>query len=83
MDTTSRSTRTIFVAGSRIDFIDGFIEIAGDIDLAMPRHVVDLVAEGLNERGPAVRGAKVGVVGVAFKAKYRTIGTRRRPMSSR
>jgi UDP-N-acetyl-D-glucosamine dehydrogenase len=49
------------------DFIDRFIELAGDINLAMPRHVVDLVAEALNDRGLALRGAKVGIVGVAFK----------------
>jgi UDP-N-acetyl-D-mannosaminuronate dehydrogenase len=33
----------------------------------MPRHVVDLVAEALNDRGRAIRDARVGVVGVAFK----------------
>ena len=49
------------------DFIDRFIELAGDINLAMPRHVVDLVAEALNDRGRALKGARVGVVGVAFK----------------
>ncbi|MGZ9161346.1 MAG: nucleotide sugar dehydrogenase, partial [Candidatus Limnocylindrales bacterium] len=49
------------------DFIDRFIELAGDINFAMPRHVVDLVAEALNDRGKAVKGAKVGVLGVAFK----------------
>jgi UDP-N-acetyl-D-glucosamine dehydrogenase len=49
------------------DFVDRFVELAGDINLAMPRHVVDLVAEGLNDRERALRGAKVGVVGVAFK----------------
>jgi UDP-N-acetyl-D-glucosamine dehydrogenase len=49
------------------DFIDRFIELAGDINLAMPRHVVDLVAEALNDRSKALKGAKVGIVGVAFK----------------
>ncbi|MFL5675737.1 MAG: nucleotide sugar dehydrogenase [Chloroflexota bacterium] len=49
------------------DFVDRFIELAGDINLAMPRHVVDLVAEALNDRGRAIRDARVGVVGVAFK----------------
>jgi UDP-N-acetyl-D-glucosamine dehydrogenase len=49
------------------DFVDRFIELAGDINLAMPRHVVDLVAEALNDRGRALRGAKVGIIGVAFK----------------
>ncbi len=33
----------------------------------MPRHVVDLAAEALNERGRALKGARVGVLGVAFK----------------
>src|SRR5690349_4953293 len=49
------------------DFADRFIELAGDINLAMPRHVVELVMEALNEHGKALRGAKVGVLGVAFK----------------
>ena len=49
------------------DFIDRFVELAGDINLAMPRHVVDLVAEALNDRSQALKGANVGVVGVAFK----------------
>jgi len=49
------------------DFTDRFIELAGDINLAMPRHVVELVAEALNERSLALKGAKVGVLGVAFK----------------
>ncbi len=49
------------------DFIDRFVELAGDINLAMPRHVVDLVAEALNDRSRSLKGANVGVVGVAFK----------------
>jgi UDP-N-acetyl-D-glucosamine dehydrogenase len=49
------------------DFVERFIELAGDINLAMPRHVVELAAEALNDRGKAVKGAKVGVLGVAFK----------------
>jgi UDP-N-acetyl-D-glucosamine dehydrogenase len=53
------------------DFIDRFVELAGDINFAMPRHVVDLVAEALNERGLALRGARVGVLGVAFKPNVR------------
>ena len=49
------------------DFVDRFVELAGDINLAMPRHVVELAAEALNERGRALKGARVGVLGVAFK----------------
>jgi UDP-N-acetyl-D-glucosamine dehydrogenase len=53
------------------DFVDRFIETAGDINFAMPRHVVDLVAEALNDRGLAVRGSRVGVIGAAFKKNVR------------
>lgn len=49
------------------DFTDRFIELAGDINLAMPKHVVDLVAEALNERAKSLKGSRVGVIGVAFK----------------
>lgn len=51
----------------QFDFVDRFVETAGDINLAMPRHVVDLVAQALNDRGKAMRGSRVGVLGVAFK----------------
>jgi len=53
------------------DFVDRFVELAGDINFAMPRHVVELVAEALNEQGRALRGARVGILGVAFKANVR------------
>ena len=33
----------------------------------MPRHVVDLAAVALNERERALKGTRVGVLGVAFK----------------
>ena len=49
------------------DFVDRFVELAGDINLAMPRHVVDLAAEALNDRGRSLRGSTVGVIGGAFK----------------
>jgi UDP-N-acetyl-D-glucosamine dehydrogenase len=53
------------------DFVDRFVEVAGDINLSMPRHVVDLVAEALNEHGRSIKGASVGVLGVAFKPDVR------------
>jgi UDP-N-acetyl-D-glucosamine dehydrogenase len=49
------------------DFVERFVELAGDINLAMPRHVVDLAAEALNERGQVAEGIAVGILGVAFK----------------
>ncbi len=45
-----------------------FIELAGQINGAMPRHVVGLVAEALNRDGKPVNGSRVLVVGVAYKA---------------
>jgi UDP-N-acetyl-D-glucosamine dehydrogenase len=53
------------------DFVDRFVELAGDINLAMPRHVVSLVGTALNEHGRAVRGSRVAVLGVAFKPDVR------------
>jgi UDP-N-acetyl-D-glucosamine dehydrogenase len=53
------------------DFVDRFVEVAGDINLAMPRHVVDLISEALNDRGRALRGSRVGILGVAFKPNVR------------
>jgi len=55
----------------QFDFVDRFVELAGDINLAMPRHVVDLVATALNERRRPVHGSRVGVLGVAFKRDVR------------
>src|SRR5205814_6829525 len=55
----------------QFDFVDRFVELAGDINYAMPRHVVDLVAEALNDRGRALNGSRVGIIGVAFKPNVR------------
>jgi UDP-N-acetyl-D-glucosamine dehydrogenase len=45
-----------------------FIELAGHVNGHMPDHVVELVAEALNRDGKAIRGSKVLVLGVAYKA---------------
>lgn len=44
-----------------------FIELAGEINSAMPRHVVEQVARALNDDGRALRGAEVLIVGLAYK----------------
>ncbi len=44
-----------------------FIELAGQVNGAMPRHVLSLVNDALNSRYKAIRGSKVLVVGVAYK----------------
>jgi len=45
-----------------------FIELAGEINTAMPHYVVTRVAEALNARRKAVNGARVLVLGLAYKA---------------
>ncbi len=45
-----------------------FIELAGEINGHMPDHVIDVVATALNSQKKAVNGAKVLVLGVAYKA---------------
>jgi UDP-N-acetyl-D-glucosamine dehydrogenase len=43
------------------------IELAGEINNAMPEYVVNRTMHILNEEGKALRGAKVTVLGVAYK----------------
>lgn len=50
-----------------VGFHERFIETAGDINSRMPDHVVSLVTRALNNRGKPVRGARILLVGVAFK----------------
>ena len=45
-----------------------FIELAGQINGHMPEHVVRRVVEALNRRGHAVKGAKILLLGVSYKA---------------
>jgi UDP-N-acetyl-D-glucosamine dehydrogenase len=45
-----------------------FIELAGEINTAMPRYVIDRVADALNEQSKSVKGSRVLVLGLAYKA---------------
>jgi UDP-N-acetyl-D-glucosamine dehydrogenase len=45
-----------------------FIELAGHINGHMPEYAVELVARSLNRHGKSVRGSRVLVLGVAYKA---------------
>ena len=49
------------------DFRTRFIELAGEINVAMPYHVMTSVASALNRHKKAINGAKVLVLGVAYK----------------
>jgi UDP-N-acetyl-D-glucosamine dehydrogenase len=44
-----------------------FIELAGEINTAMPLHVVNRTAEALNELSKPMKGSRVLVVGLAYK----------------
>jgi UDP-N-acetyl-D-glucosamine dehydrogenase len=45
-----------------------FIELAGEINTAMPEYVVNRAAEALNAERKAINGSKVLIVGLAYKA---------------
>jgi UDP-N-acetyl-D-glucosamine dehydrogenase len=49
------------------DFQARFIELAGDVNSAMPYHVVASVSGALNREKKALNGARVLVLGVAYK----------------
>ena len=44
-----------------------FIELAGEINVAMPRYVISRLMDALNDRGKAIKGAKVLILGLAYK----------------
>ncbi len=50
-----------------LDYTARFIELAGEINRAMPAFVVSRVAGALERRGQTLRGARVLVLGVTYK----------------
>jgi UDP-N-acetyl-D-glucosamine dehydrogenase len=44
-----------------------FIDLANQVNVAMPRVVASLVGDVLNERGQSLKGSKVLVLGVSYK----------------
>jgi UDP-N-acetyl-D-glucosamine dehydrogenase len=50
-----------------LNYTARFIELADSINSRMPGYVVSLVAEALNDDGKALNGARVLVLGVAYK----------------
>ncbi len=51
----------------QFDFRTRFIELAGEINTAMPYFVIEQTAAGLNEQCKSIKGSKVLVLGVAYK----------------
>ena len=50
------------------DLTTEFIELAGKVNQQMPYHCVERIVRALNEAGRAVRGARVALLGVSYKA---------------
>ncbi|MDP6637004.1 MAG: nucleotide sugar dehydrogenase [Phycisphaerae bacterium] len=44
-----------------------FIELAGEINVAMPKYVIGKLMEALNDHKKSVRGSKILVLGLAYK----------------
>lgn len=49
------------------DFATRFIELAGEINTAMPYHVVEAISTALNKQKKSLNGSKLLVLGVAYK----------------
>ena len=50
-----------------VDYPTKFIELAGEINTRMPYYVVNKTIEALNRRGKSICGAKILVLGIAYK----------------
>jgi len=44
-----------------------FIELAGEINTAMPEYVLSKLYDGLNARGKALNGSRILILGIAYK----------------
>ena len=51
----------------QFDFRTRFIELAGEVNIAMPYFVIDQLAEGLNRHRKSINGSRVLVLGLAYK----------------
>src|SRR5712675_998105 len=49
------------------DFSTRFIELAGEVNEAMPYHVVAAVSSALNQRGKPLKASRILVLGLAYK----------------
>ena len=49
------------------DFSTRFIELAGEVNTAMPYHVVEAIANALNDRQKSLKGSRVLAMGIAYK----------------
>ena len=45
-----------------------FIELAGEVNTAMPKYVVSRVIDALNDRSKSIKGSRILLLGLAYKA---------------
>ncbi len=50
-----------------VDYPTKFIELAGEINTYMPYYVISKLIDSLGERGKSLRGARILVLGIAYK----------------
>lgn len=50
-----------------VDYPTKFIELAGEINTRMPYHIVHKTIEALGQRGKLIKGAKILILGIAYK----------------
>jgi UDP-N-acetyl-D-glucosamine dehydrogenase len=50
-----------------LNYTARFIELASEINTSMPYYVINLVMNALNDDGKALKGCKIGVLGMAYK----------------
>ena len=51
----------------QFDFHTRFIDLAGQINVAMPYFVVENIISALNDRGKALKGSRILILGLAYK----------------
>jgi UDP-N-acetyl-D-glucosamine dehydrogenase len=51
----------------RYDVTARFIELAGELNVAMPYYVITKTAEALNQSGKSIKGSKILILGLAYK----------------
>jgi len=49
------------------DFSTRFIQLAGEVNTAIPHYVVEQIGSALNDHSKSIRGAKILILGVAYK----------------
>jgi UDP-N-acetyl-D-glucosamine dehydrogenase len=51
----------------QFDFRTRFIELAGEVNIAMPYFVLEQIAAGLNQQRKSIKGSNILVLGLAYK----------------